>query len=142
MFRMDLGLVSELPGLADREGISGSISGPSAEGVPYEKWSWRERERGSEQKEAKIQNSRKSRSCCAKLSQLFLFLLAVSFGFTFSATAVHMGRKAYGWPSSVLGGPRTEQGGRRGGAGAHKEVLNFVQHLEELHIKAFICVRV
>ena len=95
------------------------------------------RERRSKQKEAKIQNSRKSRSRCAKLLQLFLFLLAVSFGFAFSATAVQMGRKAIRRGPA----PRWEDRGwsRDGGEGQAlgEEVLNFVQPLEELHIKAF-----
>lgn len=64
----------------------------------------------------KIQNSRKSRPCCAKLLQLFLFLLAVSFGFIFSATVVHMSRKAYSRAEhTVVGGEdrlEAEQEGR------------------------------
>lgn len=70
----------------------------------------------SKQKEAKTQNSRKSRSCCAELLQLFLFLLAVSFGFTFSATGVHMGRKAYRMAQLCHGG-RTEDRAGKGGRG-------------------------
>lgn len=64
----------------------------------YGKGDWREREKKKEReggkKKRQTQNSRKSRPCCAKLLQLFLFLLAHSFGFTFSATVVHMSRKA------------------------------------------------
>lgn len=88
-----------------------------------------ERERGRK-KEANIQNSRKSRPCCAKLLQLFLFLLACSFGFTFSATAVHMSRKA----SSMAG----QHGGGRGEDRVGKEVVNRVQGSEGKHIKAFL----
>lgn len=67
------------------------------------------------EKEREIQNSRKSRPCCAKLLQLFLFLLAVSFGFTFSATAVHMSRKAYSM--AKLHGGGGEDRARKAGAG-------------------------
>lgn len=69
-------------------------------------------------KGAKVQNSRKSRPCCAKLLQLFLFLLAVSFGFIFSATAVHMSRKAHSMTELHRGGggrqTREEEEGRGG----------------------------
>lgn len=72
----------------------------------------REREGGEEKKKkANIQNSRKSRPCCAELLQLFLFLLARSSGFTFSATAVHMSRKASSMAGLHRGGRgRTEKG--------------------------------
>lgn len=42
----------------------------------------KKKEREGGKKKRQTQNSRKSRPCCAKLLQLFLFLLAHSFGFT------------------------------------------------------------
>lgn len=95
----------------------------------------RKREKGRERgrkKEANIQNSRKSRPCCAKLLQLFLFLLACSFGFTFSATAVHMSRKA----SSMAG----QHGGGRGEDRVGKEVVNRVQGSEGNTSKHFFLI--
>lgn len=90
---------------------------PTLKVFVHGKGSWREKEKEREggrrgkKKKANIQNSRKSRPCCAELLQLFLFLLARSSGFTFSATAVHMSRKASSMAGLHRGGRgRTEKG--------------------------------
>ena len=128
---------------------------PTLKVFVHGKGSWREKEKEREggrrgkKKKANIQNSRKSRPCCAELLQLFLFLLARSSGFTFSATAVHMSRKASSMAGLHRGGRGGKEKGRTGegregggGGGGGGKVGGFgivySTCLEGLHIKAFL----